>query len=100
MAGYIIRNSPMGTPRLMSAGTLGSKVPAAIDLRASMGGVRAKSEIDSTLPRAMPTIMLTSTNTGSSRKSSRRVSRRVIAALPGACRRGHGSGSAEHPTPR
>ena len=45
MAGYIIRKSPTGTPRLMSPATLGSNVPPAIDLMASMGGVSSKSEI-------------------------------------------------------
>ena len=58
MAGYIIRKSPMGTPRLRALGTLSSNVPAAIDLRASIGGVSSKSEIESALPMAMPMAML------------------------------------------
>ncbi len=39
----------MGTPRLMALATEGSKVPPAMALRASMGGVSSKSEIEKRL---------------------------------------------------
>ncbi len=84
IAGYIIMNRPMGTPSEMSAGTLASNVPPAIDLMASMGGVSSKSEIDSALPMAMPMAMLTMTKMGSRRKSSSFSSRRpVVTRIPG-----------------
>ena len=82
MAGYIIRKSPMGTPRLSALGTDSSNVPAAIDLRASMGGVSSKSEIESALPMAMPMAMLTMTKMGSRRKSSSFSSRRLVVTVP------------------
>ena len=54
-------------------GTFGSKVPPAIDFRASIGGVSAKSEMCRRFPIAMPMTMLTTTKIGSNRKSSRRI---------------------------
>ncbi|HLA15388.1 MAG TPA: hypothetical protein VJZ72_00685 [Candidatus Limnocylindrales bacterium] len=61
IAGYIIRNRPIGTPRLMAFATVGSNVPAAISFNASIGGVRVKSEIERTFPIAIPIAMLTTT---------------------------------------
>ncbi len=58
IAGYIIANRPIGTPSEIRFGTLASKVPAAIALIDSMGGVRAKSETESRFPMAMPIAML------------------------------------------
>ena len=68
----------------MRAGTLGSNVPAAIALRASIGGVSVKSEIDSVFPMAIPIAMLATTKIGRSRKSSSRASspRAFIASPP------------------
>lgn len=70
IAGYIIANRPIGTPGEMRFGTVASKVPAAMALVESIGGVRAKSETDSRFPMAMPITMLDSTKNGRSRKSS------------------------------
>ena len=98
IAGYIIANRPIGTPRLIAFGTVSSNVPPAIALIASIGGVSAKSEIASAFPTAMPTAMLTSTKNGSRRKSSSRVSRdRMMCKHP---RRGHVSRWPEVTKPR
>ena len=78
IAGYIIANRPIGTPSEIRFGTLASKVPAAIALIDSMGGVRAKSETESRFPMAMPIAMLNSTKKGRRRKSSSFVSRRAV----------------------
>jgi len=73
--GYlVIRNRPIGTPRLIALATVGSNVPLAIDLSASIGGVSVKSEIDRTFPMTIPIAMLTTTKTGGSRKSPSRAS--------------------------
>ena len=62
----------------MRFGTDASKVPAAIALIESIGGVRAKSETDSAFPMAMPITMLNSTKKGRRRKSSSFASRRAV----------------------
>ena len=82
IAGYIIANRPIGTPRLISAGTDGWNVPAAIDLIASIGGVSAKSEMLRAFPMRMPTAMLNRTRNGRRRKSSSLSSMWVIAWAP------------------
>ena len=87
IAGYIIANRPIGTPSEIRFGNGGSKVPSAIDLIESIGGVSAKSEIDSAFPIAIPIAMLKRTKNGSRRKSSSFASRRaVIGQRPGSIR--------------
>ena len=77
MAGYIIANSPIGTPSESALGTVGSNVPPAIALMASIGGVSAKSEMDSHFPMPIPIAMLMTTKNGRRRKSSSLASRRA-----------------------